>query len=248
MTRIAIIDDEADARHALRSLLSTHCPEVEIIGEATGVADATQLIRQQHPSVLLLDIAMQDGTGFDLLDQFPQPPFKVIFTTAFDQFAIKAFRYNAMDYLLKPIDPDELVSAIEKLETTQQEDYTKKIAGLLESTRQKQFERITLSSLDGLVFLRLEEIVHLEADGNYTTFYLLDGEKHVVVRNIKEYENLLPSELFFRTHQSHIVNLNFVKKFKREEGGFLRLVDGRNVPVARRRKDVLVKILREMSL
>ncbi|HFA49290.1 MAG TPA: response regulator, partial [Bacteroidetes bacterium] len=180
MIRTALIDDERDARQALRLLLDKHCPDVEVIGEATGITEAAPLIRQQKPELLFLDISMQDGTGFDLLDQFPDPAFRVIFTTAFDNFAIKAFRYNALDYLLKPIDPNELVMAIAKVKKKQTANFspkgqegllrrvhlTKKINGLLDVARSREFKKIALSSRGGLVFLKLDEIVHLEADGN----------------------------------------------------------------------------------
>jgi len=248
MTRIAIIDDEIDARYSLCKLLEKYCPEVEIVGEATGVEEGIRLIHQQNPDVVLLDIAMQDGTGFDLLDHFPRPTFKVIFTTAYDQFAIKAFKYNALDYLLKPVDIEELVAAVEKAKKSQLSSFPDKITGLLKMAKSRHLEQIALSSMEGLVFLKLEEIVHLEADGNYTTFHVTGKEKHTVVRPIKEYDNLLPPSSFYRTHQSHIVNLDFVKKFLREDGGMAVLSDGALVPVARRRRDDFLKKLTGRSL
>ena len=247
MIRIAIIDDEPDARHTLRTFLTELCPQVEIAGEADGVESGYRLIRQQKPHAVLLDISMNDGTGFDLLDRFSNPPFRVIFSTAFDEFALKAFKYSALDYLLKPIEPDELVRAIDKIGEDRMDEFSMKISNIIKTARTRHFEKIGLSSQEGLVFLRLEDIVNLEADGNYTTFYLRNGEKHVVVRPLKEFEDLLPSEMFFRTHQSHIVNLNFIKKYLKEDGGYVILENGSKVIVARRRKDEFLELLRVHS-
>lgn len=245
MLRIAIIDDEADARFTLRTFLKKYCSEDQLVGEASGVAESYQLILQEQPDVLLLDIAMQDGTGFDLLDKFSNFNFQVIFTTAFDDFAIKAFQYNALDYLLKPIDADDLVRSLKRVRANSQKDFQQKIKGLLKLTQTQQVDKIALSSMKGLIFLRLNDITHLEADGNYTTFWMMNGESHTVVRTIKEYEELLPTNFFFRCHQSHIVNLNFVKRFIKEDGGQIQLDNGKKITVSRRKKDRLIERLTE---
>lgn len=244
MKRIAIIDDESDARISLRIMLNSLCPDVEICGEADSVASAFLLIRQTQPHGILLDISMEDGTGFDLLDKFPRPDFQVIFTTAHDEFALRAFRYHALDYLLKPINPVELAETIDRVKLTQPEDYSTKINNLLESTRTQQLDRITLTSLEGLIFLRLSQIVHLESDGSYTTFHLLNQERHLIARPMKDFEELLPEEEFFKLHQSHIVNLSFVKKILREDGGYALMEAGKKIPIARRRKDAFLEVMR----
>ncbi len=243
MKRIAIIDDEEDARHALRIFLSDYCPTVEIVGEADGVESGYRLIHQEKPHAVLLDIHMKDGTGFDLLDKFQNPRFRVVFTTAYDEFALKAFKYNALDYLLKPVAPEELVRAIAKIEENQIEDFSMKITNLLEMNRSRRFEKIALTSQEGLIFFRLEEIMHIEAEGNYTTLSLSNNKRHVIVRSLKDFEDLLPNNVFFRTHQSHIINLNFVKKYLKEDGGYALLENGTKVLVARRRKDEFLKRL-----
>lgn len=237
MKQIVIIDDETDARQALRTLITQLCPEVEIVGEADGVESGFVLIRQRKPQGVLLDISMEDGSGFDLLDKFPNPDFQVIFTTAHDDFALRAFRYHALDYLLKPIIPAELAQAIDRLEPDVPADYPARILHLLESNKAQKIDNITLSTHEGIVFLNLKQIVRLESDGSYTTFFLQNKERHLVARPMREFEELLPAECFFKLHQSHIVNLSFVKKLLKEDGGYANMVDGSMVPIARRRKD-----------
>lgn len=241
MKRIAIIDDEADARESLRNLLSL-CPSVEMVGEADGVATGFQLLNSTKPDAVLLDISLTDGTGFDLLDRFPVLPFRVIFTTAHDAFALRAFRYHALDYLMKPIVPKELMGAVERIATTSA-GYSQQVNQLLQGIRNRSLEKIALGSQEGLVFLRLSDIVRLHSEGNYTTFFTKNKERHIVTKNIKEYEEILPSNDFCRVHQSHIVHFAFVKKYLREDGGYLEMEDGFKVPIARRRKEELMKWL-----
>lgn len=245
MKRIAIIDDEPDARQMLRTLIDTLCPDVEACGEADSVESAYILIRQTQPHGILLDISMEDGTGFDLLEKFPHPTFQAIFTTAHDEFALKAFRYHALDYLLKPINPVELAQAIDRVKVTPPEDYSARINNLLESAQNGQLNKITLSSQEGMAFLRLDQIVRLESDGSYTTFHLLNQERHVVSRPMKEFEELLPDDEFFKLHQSHLVNLAFVKKILREDGGYALMEDGYKAPIARRRKEEFLEVMRQ---
>lgn len=240
MKRIAIIDDESHARQTIRTLLKELCPQATVVGDANGVQSGVRLIEQTSPQCVLLDISMEDGTGFDLLDQFAHPAFKVIFTTAFDQFALKAFRYSALDYLVKPIVPMELKTAIEKLETESIDQHVEKLKHLLATGRQPQMKKIVLSSQEGLVFLPLDQIVRLESEGCYTTFYLLESERHVVAKGLKEYEELLPSDTFFRIHQSHIVQRSFVRKVLKEDGGYVAMKDGSKIPLAIRRKQAFM--------
>jgi two-component system LytT family response regulator len=237
MIRIGLIDDEPAARQALRTLLSKLCPDVEVVGEADGVASGVKLIRQTNPHAVLLDISMEDGSGFDLLDLFPSLPFKVIFTTASDEFALKAFRYNALDYLLKPVAPKELLAALDRIGGESLEINSLKVRNALEDTRRERLERIALTSQEGLVFLHLDQIIHLESDGNYTTFYMVGKERHVVARPMRAFEELLPPAAFFRIHQSHMVHRRFVKKVLKEDGGYALMEDGSKLPLARRRKE-----------
>lgn len=229
-----IVDDEDDARSTLRSFLTSYCPQVEIIGEADGVIDAYRKVMASNPDLVLLDIQMDDGTGFDFLEKIRNPKFSVIFTTAYDEYAIKAFKYSAIDYLLKPIDPDELIEAIGKIEVGGQ---SQQIIELVEQKKTGTFDRITLSSHDGITIVKLKNIGRLESDSNYTHFFLTTGEKITVPKSLIEYEKILPESQFFRTHQSHIVNLDYVKKYVKEDGGYILMEDGSEVLVARRRKE-----------
>lgn len=242
--RVAIVDDEVDARIILRNFLTNFCPEVEVVGEAEGIVTGVRLLKESQPDVLLLDIQMDDGTGFELLDKITKPSFQVVFTTAFDQYALKAFRYSAIDYLLKPIDPDDLIRVIDRLNSQVREKITsEQISHLSDGFQHNKFDKIALPSSEGLVFLALEDIINLESDGNYTTFFVQSAEKVIISQNIKEFEQILPSHQFFRPHQSHIINLQFVKKFLREDGGYALLENGRKVPVSRRKKNDFLKVI-----
>lgn len=245
MKRIAIIDDEPDARQALSTLLTTFCPEVVICGEADSVASAFVLLRQTQPHAILLDISLGDGTGFDLLDKFPQLPFQIIFTTAHDDFALKAFRYHALDYLLKPINPVELTAAIDRVRETPPADYAARIGHLLESHRTQQLNKITLTTQQEIVFVDIDQIIHLESDGSYTTFHLLTKERHVISHPLKTFEDMLPVADFFKLHQSHLINLSHVKSVLREDGGYALMENGYKIPIARRRKEEFLKVIKE---
>jgi two-component system LytT family response regulator len=242
MLRAIIVDDEPDAISTLRSFIKSYCPQVELVEEAFGVSDAYRKIMAQEPDLVFLDIQMEDGTGFDLLEKIRNPEFGVISCTAFDEFAIKAFKYSAIDYLLKPIDPDELIEAVSKMKKNDGEN-KQKIENLMEHHRENQFDRLTLSSSEGLTFVKLEKIMRLESDSNYTHFFLTTGEKITVPKSLKEYEIILPTDRFFRTHQSHIVNLSYVKKYMKEDGGYVLMEDGSEVLVARRRKEEFISVL-----
>ncbi|MCF8247777.1 MAG: LytTR family DNA-binding domain-containing protein [Saprospiraceae bacterium] len=247
MKRIAIVDDEAHARQFLKTMLAKFCPEVEIVGEADGVGTALQLIRQTRPDAVLLDISMEDGSGFDLLDFFPQLDFKVVFTTAHDEFALRAFHYAALDYLLKPIQPKDLIRALERVRETPILDYTEKIKVLLENARQHRPLTITLHTQEGLTLLKLEQIVYLSSDNAYTTFHLMQGEQLVVSRPIGDFEVLLPSDSFFRIHQSYLVNLTHVRKILKDEGGVVAMSNGSQLPLARRRKDEFIESVKRFT-
>ncbi len=242
--RVALIDDEPSCRDTLRAFLHADHPNIHIIGEAASIAEATDLIIQTSPDLLLLDVHLPDGSGFDILDRFPTPDFGVIFTTAYDDFALRAFRYSAIDYLLKPVDPDLLSEALDKVQTaTSPNDRHRQYAQLRNNTATKSFGHITLNTGDGMIFVSTSEIIHLLAHGNYTYVYLPNGEKHLVNRSMKEFDEILPEPDFFRIHQSHLVNTERVRKFLKEDGGYLVMQDGAKLPIARRRKDELLRLL-----
>jgi two-component system LytT family response regulator len=231
----------------MRGLLERHCPGVVVIGEAGSVAQGEELLKQTKTDILLLDVQMEDGTGFDLLDRFTSWPFNVIFTTAHDDFAVRAFRYNAVDYLLKPVIAEDLAVAIDK--ARHQTDHRlrqQQILQLLNTTAEKSFDRITLMTSTGPVFAQTRDILRLETYGNYCFVFLVNGERHLVPRNLKEFEEMLPEPDFFRIHQSHMINTSHVQKFIKEDGGHAVMKDGSKLPVARRRKEDFLSFLRNV--
>jgi len=244
--RILLVDDEKPCRDALRIFLSTGCPEAHIVGEATSLAEACAALPEVFPDLVLLDVDLGDGTGFDLLDRFPKPNFKVVFTTAHDEFALRAFRYSALDYLLKPVEPEELVAAVHKAALPGESlEYHRQIDQLRHQTSTRRFDRITLNTGDGLLFIGTAEITRLEAQGNYSFVFLENGERHLAAQSLAGFEEILLSPPFFRTHQSHIVNTKFVRKMTKDEGDSLLMTDKSIIPLARRRKEAFIGIMKD---
>jgi two-component system, LytTR family, response regulator len=246
MEKVIIIDDEPNSREYLKNLIKEYCPDLKVVGEADGVKSGFSLINKLNPQAIFLDIEMQDGTGFDLLDRFDDYTFQVIFQTSFDEFAIKAFKYNAIDYLLKPVTINDLKIAANKItDDKNHKDANQQLLQLLELTKKKSFDRIVLTSNEGMHFVEISNIIRLQSEVNYTTFYLTSGERMIITKTIKTYEELLPKELFFRTHQSHIVNLKFIKSILREDGGYALMKDGSKIPISRRKKEQLISVLKQ---
>lgn len=243
MLKAVIIDDEADARALLRTMLAELCPAVQFAGEAEGVQSGLRLLRRQEADILFLDIQMEDGTGFDLLDCFPDPAFQVIFTTAHDHYALRAFRYYAVDYLLKPISPRDLIQATERLKSSPVTTRMQQIQALKRDFRKQQFDTLAISTTDGISFLNLVDILHIESDGNYTTFVMENGERVMASKGMSQFEGLFPEGVFYRIHQSHIVQLRFVRKILKKDGHFALMSNGDTLPIARRRKDDFVAML-----
>jgi two-component system, LytTR family, response regulator len=242
--RICLIDDESLCRDTLRIFLETGCPEVTIVGEAGSLAAAVALLSKSLPDLLLLDVDLGDGTGFDLLNHFPQPSFRVIFTTAHDEFALRAFRYSAVDYLLKPVDPEELVAAVRRAILPGDASARQlQLKQLQHQASTRSFDRITLNTGSGLLFIQTTEIMRLEAQGNYSFVYLENGERHVAAQSLATFEEMLPAPPFFRAHQSHIVNTRFVRKLAKDDGDSLWMTDKAVVPLARRRKEAFMEMM-----
>jgi two-component system LytT family response regulator len=246
-----LIDDTEKARVALAADLKDYCPTIRVIGEADGVESGVEAIRRLKPQVIFLDIQMGDGTGFDLLEKVSPQNFEVIFTTAYNQYAIKAFKFSAVDYLLKPIDPDELVAAVEKLgenapaEPQPHPEYEL----LLENIRKIQqtgVKKIALNTQDKVHIVGIDEIVRCESHSNYTLFYLQPNQQILVTKTLKEFEGLLGDYNFLRVHHSHLINLAFLKEFVKIDGGYAIMSNGQQVPVSSRKKDNLLKKLAEL--
>jgi two-component system LytT family response regulator len=247
MIKAIIIDDMEQARVTFKKDLEAYAKDVEVIAEAGGVIEGAKLLRQLKPDILFLDIQMQDGSGFDLLDVLADIPFKIIFITASDAHAIKAFRYAAIDYLLKPVDPDELVRAMDRFRQTQFNENDKyKLLNDSLKNHHKPNERLALHSQDKINIVHIADIVKCESSVNYTTFFFKDGKKLMVTRTLKDFEDLLSDQGFYRVHQSHLINTKYIKEFVKTEGGHIILQDGSLVPVSTRKRPEVIKMLEEL--
>ena len=242
MIRSLIVDDEIDGRQSMRNLLEKYCQQVDIIDEATGVEDAYLKIAELKPQLVFLDIRMDDGTAFDLLRRFTEIPFHIIFATAYDEYALEAIRYSAIDYLLIPVQPKLLIEAVEKIAKQTRLDKVEEQVNLLLQEKNKR-EKIALPTSDGLLFIKIVDIIRCESDNSYTMFYLTNKRRFLVTRTMKEFVELLPSSLFFRIHKSHLVNLNQIKQYINRDGGSVVMENGDNVPIARNRKEGFLKNL-----
>ncbi|MCB9232012.1 MAG: response regulator transcription factor [Bacteroidia bacterium] len=241
--RSIIVEDEQDNRLNLKVMLQSYCPNIEVVAEAENVAEGLKTIRQYQPELVFLDVEMPDGSGFDLLARVGKPDFRVIFVTAYSQYAIKAIKFNAMDYILKPIDISELCLAVDKVShNMKNNDSIELIQNLLGNIQHRdlQSRRIPLASADSLRMVELSQVVRLQGENNYTRFFLADGTNILVSKTLKDYDSMLESNDFIRVHQSHIVNLSFVKSFIKTDGGYLVMEDGSEVGVSRAKKQDLL--------
>lgn len=234
--RCVLIDDEVNNLENLQYLLQQHCSGVEIAGRASSADEGIQLIKEVDPDLVLLDIQMPVKSGFDLLKSFDTVSFEVIFVTAYDQYGIQAIKFSALDYLLKPVDTDDLKQAIDKakqrITLKQQNSNISNLIAYLQKPQQES-PRIALPNLLQTRYVKVNEIVRCEASDNYTHFFLENGEKILVSRTLKEYAELLKPYSFQRTHQSHLVNMHYVKSFLKEDGGTLLLQDNTKIPISR---------------
>ena len=246
MIKAVIIEDELHSRNFLNNLVTEFCPEISIAGMAASVAEAVALIQQTEPQIVFLDIEMQTGTGFDVLQQLQKRDFHVIFTTAYDHYAIKAIKFSAVDYLLKPINLEELQAAVAKaIENIEQKTGENKLELLIKNLRRPAGEdfSISLSTSDGVEFIQLSNIIRLEASGPYTTFFMKDARKIMVSRNLKEYEMLLTDHGFFRVHNSHIINLKEVRKMIKTDGGYAVMNDDSMITISPKKKEEFMELM-----
>nr|MDA3852740.1 LytTR family DNA-binding domain-containing protein [Bacteroidales bacterium] len=239
-----IIDDEPRARETIKNMLMLYCPELDLVGEAVSVASGLELIRKIKPEVVLLDIQMSDGSGFDLLKQLDAINFALVFITAFDEYAVKAFKFSAIDYLLKPIDPDELISTMERIKLHKKNEGID-LSVVLNNLRnlKKENKKLVLKTTESIFVVGVQDIIRCESSGNYTHFYLTNEKPILVSHTLKEYEEMLKEHSFIRVHQSHLVNLEHIKRYDRSDGGMLVMTDNKTVPVATRKKDMLLNVL-----
>ncbi|MDB4292138.1 LytTR family DNA-binding domain-containing protein [Maribacter sp.] len=247
MIRALIIDDEEDAREVLSLALAKFCPEIEILALCESPEEGLEQINLLAPSLIFLDVQMPNMSGFDLLEKVSDINFDVIFVTAFDKYAIKAIKFSAMDYLLKPIDVDDLVSAVSKV-TRKQKNNTASYRSLLKNVNYgaEKLKRLAIPSDNEIILQKLEDIVYCAADGSYTILHLIENKKITVSKNIKEFENILPETDFCRIHHATLVNLNHVVKYIRGEGGYILVTGGHHLDVSRRKKDAFLKSLQKV--
>ncbi len=246
MIRTLIIDDEKNNRQLIADLLQKHFPHVSVIGEADGVASGLKSIRQLTPDLVLLDIRMEDGDAFDLLNQIGNINFKIIFITAYEEYALKAIKFSALDYLLKPVLLDELKSAIGKAEKQILKDLNIQLTELSNNLQTNQHKRIVLRTAEKLQLIPVKEIIRCAAERNYCMFFLENGKKIIASCPVKDFEDMLSEQGFFRIHKSHLVNLSFVDSYIKADGGSVVLTDGTELPVAMRKKNQLMELFENL--
>jgi two-component system LytT family response regulator len=246
MIRTILVDDETDSIRVLERLLETFCPNVYIAGTANGVDTGIEMIRETKPDLVLLDIEMSQGNAFDLLNQLMPLTFQVIFVTAFDNYAIRAFKYSAVDYLLKPVDIDDLRNAISRIrEQPEANDLAEQMKILLSNVGMMQvsYQKMAIPTINGLNFVPVQDILRFEAKGNYTIVYLSNGDSIMASKTIRDYEDVLPENIFCRIHSSHIINLSHIEKYQKGRGGVVIMEDGTTIEVAARRRDEFMRRL-----
>lgn len=249
MLKTIIIEDELNVKVALENKIMEYCKNVEIIGWGNNVKKSVSLIKEAKPDLVLLDIKLPDGTGFDILKQLQPINFKIIFITAYNDYAIEAFRFSALDYLVKPVRYEELINAINKAENAVNFDSLNLrldtlYNNLLIMTRIEK--KIILNTSDKIEIIEIKDIIRCESDTNYTTFYLADKTKLVVTRTLKDIEEMLIKYNFFRSHKSHLINMSFLKTYEKSDGGSLIMKDGAVIPLSQRKKNYLLQILESL--
>lgn len=239
MIKAVLIDDETNALEMLEWLIKTYCPMVSIAAMCNSAEAGIAAIHKHRPDVIFLDIEMPRMNGFDMLEQFDQLFFDVIFTTAYNKFAIKAFRYSALNYLLKPVDPEDLQATIKKLEEKKSTVAKDQLNLLLENMKniQNPVQRIALSTGDGLIFVNTAEIMYCQAESNYTNVVLTNKNKILVAKTLKDIDETLSGKDFFRVHNSYLINVNQIKKFVRGDGGYILMNDDTQITIARSKRE-----------
>lgn len=243
-----IVDDEQGNRENLFHMLEDYCPQIKISAICSSVTEARTVLTETKTDILFLDICLGDKTGFSLLESLPDISFEVIFVTAFDRYAIQAIRFSALDYLLKPIDPEELTHAVDKaVQVILRKQENKRMQNLLANAKTvDRQKKIALSVADKIEFVEVGTIIRCESESNYTTFFLKSGDKLIVSKTLKEFDDLLTPHHFLRVHQSHLINLNEIKSFIKADGGYIQMKDGSLVSISRQRRNYVMEILKQL--
>lgn len=249
MITALLIDDEKNSRESLRKKIETYCPTIQIIGECANGIEGLESILQRNPDIVFLDIEMPHMNGFTMLQQIPEKRFSLIFTTAYNQYAINAIRHSALDYLIKPVDINELIKAVQRAENSRLNNPQQIQISLLEQLLQNQQQprQLAVATASGLEIIAMEKIIYLEAVGNYTNLHVENDRPLLASKTLKEFEEILPAEQFFRIHNASLVNIAAIKKYLKGDGGQVLLNNGLALDVARRRKDELIELLLKFS-
>ncbi|HEX2630387.1 MAG TPA: LytTR family DNA-binding domain-containing protein [Chitinophagaceae bacterium] len=245
MIRCVIVDDEMQSLVMIEWLLKTYCPNVQIEAKCNDAQSGIEAVQKHRPDLLFLDIEMPHMNGFDMLEQFDELFFDVVFTTAYDQFAIKAFKYSALNYLLKPVDPEDLKETIRRVEQRRNVPMKEQMELLMQSIRdagRQTLARIALTTNDGLLFVNTSEIIYCESDSNYTTVVMTGGQKILVSKTLKDIDEALSGNDFYRIHNSFLVNLNHIKKYVRSEGGYVIMDNGASIGISRNKRQEFVEL------
>lgn len=247
MIRTLIIDDEIRARETIQAMLEIYCSEnVQVVGRAKNVRTGIEAIKEHKPDLVLLDIKMPDGSGFDLLARYGKIDFKVIFITAFEEYAIQAFKFSAIDYLLKPIEPDELIKAIDKVNELLQVSHPNNMDMQFETflsnmkNHNGEDKKLVLKTTENIHVIPIYEVVSLSSDRNYTRFNFLERPPIIVSKTLKEFENILSEYGFMRVHRSHVINLKYIERFEKADGGYAVMRGGIKIEVSHRKKEDLL--------
>ena len=246
MIKALLIDDELHSIETLKSEISRHCPNIQVIDIARSGEEGIEKIARLQPDLIFLDIEMPWMNGFEMLQKIEKINFNVIFVTAYDSYAIEAFNFSAAGYLLKPIQKEDLIAAVERLESKVMQGFSATHFELLLqnlSNQNNKFPRIALSTAESLEFVRVDEIVRCESDKNYTYVYLNNGERHLLSKTLKDLENMLNAHGFIRTHQSHLINPVFIRRYIKVDGGYIILEDQTQIPVSRAKKEQILQFL-----
>ncbi len=245
MLRIIIIEDEEKTLQNILSIIENYCEDVEVLATASSVEQATKLLQKTSPDLVLSDINLPDGTCFKILEQLESIDFKIIFITAFEEYAIKAIKFSALDYLVKPLNPKELISTIKKAQKhIDNENENIKLKALLSNVQDlsNSLKRVVLKTSESIYIVNVQDIIRCESDSSYTMFFLQDGRKIIVSKVLKEYDELLKDSGFIRVHKSHLINMNFITSYEKSNGGYILMKDKAEVPVSVRKKDFVMKI------
>ena len=251
MTKAIIIEDEKQGLNNLKNILAEHCSSISIVGEATSVAEGKRLIKglSSAPDVAFLDINLPDGLVFQLLNDLDKISFEIIFVTAFEEYAIRACQYSSIGYIMKPIDPDELKESVNRISVGKAQHMNERMEVFNQHyfNKPNPFKKMSISALDGIYFINIQDIIRCEAEDNYTHIHLENGDKITASRTIKAYEDMLTSVNFYRVHKSHLINLNYMKKFVKGDGGYLVMDDGKKIEVSRRRRPAFMEQMRRLQ-